>query len=88
MIEKKKGCKKNCRQAKRMDLLFYPERGSAVLKDVCGFPGEARSTSLVHFSLKLFTSWGNRVRTEKGVSNRITSFFKAVVEKWEPCSEN
>lgn len=70
-----------------MVLLFYRERGSVAFKGVCDFPGEAQSTSLVHFSLRLFTSGGNKVRRGKGFSNQIT-FFKAAVEKREPCSEN
>lgn len=64
-----------------MNLLFYTESWSVAFKDVWGFPGEAPRTSPTHLSLKLFTSWGSKVRRGKGLSNKITSLFKAVVEK-------
>lgn len=63
-------------------MVFYPERGSVALKDACGFPGGAQSSaSLVPFSLKLFTSKGNKVRRGKDPQTKSLLFSKQWLKK-------
>lgn len=87
MQEKRKGCRKNLGKQNNRTCSFHLKEGqenSRCLwisrKSTRYFP-YALVIEVVHIS-------DHQIRREKGFSHNITSFCKAVVEKWEPRLEN